>query len=89
MTTALDDKIGFSHEIGDELWAWVTDVPGRGPSLVGVLMPGVGHTPLVFATQERAVKVTRLALAHGKELGQEVRLVHFRAVEKFDVRKMQ
>jgi len=84
----LNEEIGFSHEIGDELWAWITEVPGAGCSLVGVLMPGVGHTPLVFTSQQSAVRVTPLALAHGEELGQPVRLVHFRAVEQFEVSKV-
>ena len=66
--------------VPDELWAWVTDVPGRGRALVGVLMPGVGHTPLVFASQASAEKVRDLANQHGEALGQDVRLVHFKEV---------
>jgi hypothetical protein len=85
----LNEEIGFSHEIGDELWGWITDTPDGRRSLIGVLMPGVGHTPLVFASQEAATRVTPLALSHGKEVGQPVRLVHFRAVEQFEARKVK
>lgn len=71
----------MTDTVGDELWAWITDVPGRGRSLIGVLMPGVGHTPLVFMTRERALEVEEIAKAHGLELEQDVRLVHFREVK--------
>jgi hypothetical protein len=83
------EEIGFAPQVGDELWAWVTDVPDGTRSLVGVWIgPEEGHMPLIFATQEKAIQATPFALAHGKSLGQEVRLVHFKAVEQFEARKV-
>jgi hypothetical protein len=58
--------------MGDTLWAWVTQTPDGAISLIGVAMPGLGHTPLIGRDRSTVQQMGRLAVAHGAALKQKV-----------------
>ena len=67
------------EELGDELFAWVTEVEGK-RSLVGAIHNGL-HMPLIASSRAGADQLEPLAVSHAKAMGQRVRLVRFKAAE--------
>jgi hypothetical protein len=63
--------------MSDELFAWITERAGS-PRLIGTMVGGF-HTPLVFSEERMAKLAEPLATEHGRQLGQPVRLVHFKS----------
>lgn len=62
---------------GDALYCWQTEVEG-GWSQIGTLVPALGkELTLTFRDRDTAEQVRELAYAHGKALGQPVRLAVF------------
>jgi hypothetical protein len=61
------------------LFAYVTKTPDGSDSLVGMLIPGIGHQPLCFALERIALSPTvrQLAQQHADTTGQTVRLVRY------------
>ena len=57
----------------DTLWAWVTD----GDGIVAEILPGLGVTPFVFASEKNALRVRDLAADIARKSGKTLRLVRY------------
>jgi hypothetical protein len=66
----------------DTLWAWVTETPDGKVSLVGVMLPPAGHTPLISHSEASVRVMEPLARAHGKASGQKVWLRRYAVQEE-------
>lgn len=62
--------------MGETLWAWVTQTADGSISLISTIMPGVGqmHMPLIGRSEKilRSPHIEAAARAHGMALGQKV-----------------
>lgn len=68
--------------MGDTLWAWVTETPDGSISLVGAELPGMSHMPLI-GRSEKAVRMWEpFARAHGEASGQLVWLRRYTLAEE-------
>ena len=70
-------------KLGDELWAWVTDYGDGTYGLIGTVLPGLGHTPLIGRSEKSIRVLEPLARQHGMVLGQKVFLRKYVKVEDF------
>ena len=68
--------------MGETLWAWVTETPDGAISLVGAMLPMQGHTPLIGRSEATIRQMAPLARAHGDALGQRVWLRRYTLAEE-------
>ena len=59
--------------MGEHLFAWVTEEPGGSVSLVGAWIPEAGgNLPLIGRSRDAIMKLRPVALHHGRASGQRV-----------------
>lgn len=65
-------------DVGDTIWVWQSeDSPGRW-STISAMIPGLNaHGPLLSRQKNSIDVLAPLARAHGRGLGQRIRLVRF------------
>lgn len=68
------------------LYAWVNDEADGSQSTIGVLLPDLGHVPLVLRSREvlASPPVRQLVAEHVAQHGFEARLVRFEEAEVLD-----
>ena len=57
--------------MGETLWAWVTEESDGAISLVGVMTPGGIHLPLIGRSEKAVRRAEAIARTHGDALLQE------------------
>jgi hypothetical protein len=70
--------------MGEDLWAWVTEYPDGSVGMIGAMVPGMEHVPLITRNREAARQLERFARQHGENSGQRVWLRHYKVVEDID-----
>lgn len=67
--------------MGETLWAWVTETPDGSISLVG-LATDIGHMPLIGRSEEAIRRAEPAARAHGATHNQPVWLRRYTLAEE-------
>jgi hypothetical protein len=66
---------------GSRLYAWQVQEPDGRWSLVGAIVPGLGHMPLISRSSDIARKTAGIARDHARQTNQELRLARFDLAE--------
>lgn len=66
--------------MGETLWAWVTEYADGSIGAVGLIVNG-RHTPMIGRSEEAIKAMTPYAIAHGEATGQKVWLRKYQMVE--------
>jgi hypothetical protein len=68
--------------MSETLWAWVTEEPNGAITLIGALMLGIGHMPLIGRDEQTMRSLEPFARAHGESHKQKIWMRRYTLAEE-------